>query len=213
MEHVGLVFVGVILLLNGLSAAGMISGRSTIPLNFLVGLIQLVLPTVVLIQAAGNIDLIAAAWPSYLFGITYLWVCYSLLTGVEETGFGWYCLFVAGIALYQVVRLLAFDPLFSVIWLCWAVAWFLLFWKLALGRESFAGRDTTRFTGWFLILTGIPSSTVPALLLMGGIWPTSGSAALVALVLLLLAGVVAARLARRAPLLDQPPTPLLPSTS
>src|SRR5699024_5621776 len=33
MEHVGLVFVGVILLVNGLAAAGIIGARSTIPLN------------------------------------------------------------------------------------------------------------------------------------------------------------------------------------
>ncbi|MGR6902177.1 Transporter [Glutamicibacter creatinolyticus] len=212
MEHVGLVFVGVILLVNGLAAAGIIGARSTIPLNFLVGTIQVVLPTIILAQAGGDPQLVSGAWPSYLFGITYLWVGYSLVTGAEEHGFGWYCLFVAAIALYQALSLLGSDPVFAVIWLCWAVAWFLFFWRLSLGRERAGEVDIQRFTGWFLILTGIPSSTVPALFLMRGSWttlPLAGGLCLAALVLVLL---VCSQLARRTAAPRHPQQPLLPST-
>ena len=44
-----------------------------------------------------------------------------------------------------------------------------------------AGRiDLGHFTGWFLVLLGVPTCTVSAILLLNGLWPTSavaGSAA------------------------------------
>ncbi|GAB3621664.1 AmiS/UreI family transporter [Glutamicibacter endophyticus] len=207
MEHVGLVFVGVILFVNGLSSLGVISAKSTVPLNFFVGILQMVLPTIVMLQSSGDPQAVAGAWPSYLFGMTYLWVGYNAASGGDEAGFGWYSLFVAAIALYEVAAVFPSDPVMSVIWLSWALAWFLFFLQLSLYRTTFGAVDLRRFTGWYLALIAFPSSTIPALLLMNGLWTPSARTGLASIAILLAIVVASVLLSRehRPRLGTQPP--------
>lgn len=205
MGHVGLVFVGLILMVNGLVAIGRVPPRSAAILNLMVGSLQILLPTVTLIQAAGDQPAINGAWPGYLFGMTYLWVGYSTLSGADLTAFGWFSGFVAAIALYQAILAAGPDPLFAVIWLAWALMWTGFFLPLALGKTRIGRLNVPRATGWLLLLGGIPSSTVPALFAQQGVWSTQPAAGAAVLVLLagvvLAAGLLGCRAARQQPLL------------
>ncbi|WP_199423027.1 AmiS/UreI family transporter [Actinotalea solisilvae] len=204
MGNVGLLLVGVVLFVNGLSTLGVVPARSAAPLNFFVGTAQVVLPTLVLVLHGTEPGVLQATWPSYLFGITYLWFGFQTVHRIEPQGFGWYSLFVAGIAAYYAVTSIATDPVFAVIWATWASMWALFFVLLGLGRTHVGGLDLGRFTGWFLVLLGIPTCTVPALFLLEGRWTTSPVAGLAALAALALATVASAALARRA---TRPTTP------
>jgi len=198
MGNVGLLLVGAVLFVNGLSSLGLVSGRSAAPLNLFVGAAQVVLPTLILVQAGGDSTLIAATWPSYLFGFTYLWFGLINLAGFEPQGFGWFSLFVAGVAVYEAVIAWTSDPVFAVIWLTWAIMWTLFFLLLGLGVQRLGSLDLGRATGWFLVLLGIPSCTVPGVLQIQGIWTTdaaAGYAALVALVVAAALSVLFTRLA------------------
>ena len=73
MGNVGLLLVGVALFVSGLVSVGVVSPRGAAPLNLFVGAAQVVLPTLVLVQSAGEPTTVNATWPSYLFGFTYLW--------------------------------------------------------------------------------------------------------------------------------------------
>ncbi|MFJ2620109.1 AmiS/UreI family transporter [Glutamicibacter sp. NPDC087344] len=181
MAHVGLVFVGLILFINGLVSLGRIPERSAALLNLMVGGVQILLPTLIMVQAGENTALINNTWPSYLFGMTYLLVGLNTLFGFQSTGFGWFSLFVAAIAVYEAVMSLNYDPVFSVIWLAWAIMWLCLFAQHALGRSRVGRMDLQRFGGWLLVSAGIPSSTVPALFAQNGLWSTSAGTAAVAL--------------------------------
>ena len=196
MGNVGLLLVGVVLLVNGLSSLGRVPARGAAPLNLFVGAAQIVLPTIILIQHGSDPAVLNATWPSYLFGITYLWFGLQTLYAIEPEGFGWYSAFVAGIAGYYAVTSWAADPVFAVIWATWASMWLLFFAIFALGRTTVAGVDIGRFTGWYLTLLGIPTCTVAALFLLNGVWTTERSAGFLALAGLALAAATTYVLAR-----------------
>lgn len=197
MGNVGLLLVGVALFVNGLVSVGLVSGRGAAPINLFVGAAQVLLPTLVLVQSDGDPGIINATWPSYLFGFTYLWFGFIQIFDIDPRGFGWYSTFVAAIAAYYAIKSLGTDPVFAVIWATWAIMWTLFFVLLGLGITKAGRIDLGRFTGWFLILLGIPTCTVSAILLLNGIWPTSPVAGVVALLVLLAATALSLVLARR----------------
>jgi len=191
MGNIGLLFVGIVLLVNGLNSLGLVPGRSAGVLNLFVGSLQVVLPTIILIQNSTDAAVIAATWPTYLFGFTYLYFGLNILFKLEPEGFGWFSAFVAAIATYHALISVQSDPIYAVIWLTWAIMWSLFFLLLALGQSQL-----TRFTGWFLILLGIPTCTVTALFLFNGAWSTEPAAGFAALVALTAAAVFSWVLAR-----------------
>ncbi|EOD64492.1 AmiS/UreI family transporter [Amycolatopsis vancoresmycina] len=204
MNDVGLLYVGAVLLVNGLMLLGTVPARSAAVLNLLVGALQCVTPTVLIIQAGADPDAILGASGLYLFGFTYLYVGVANLAGLEPAGIGWFSLFVAGAAL--VYAGLSFwrsgDPVFGVIWLAWALLWTLFFLVLGLGRAGL-----TRFTGWVTVLLSQPTCTLPAFLALTGGYRTGAAEALAAAAAAVLLVGAAAYLARDRPAVPGPVRP------
>lgn len=184
MGSVGLLYVGAVLFINGLMLIGVIPGKSAAILNFFVGGMQVIFPTIIILQANNNQSVIFGAAGLYLFGFTYLYVGILQVTGWSGEGLGWFSLFVSACAV--LIGVLQFtvvgDPVFGSIWLIWAVLWLMFFLLLGLGKQSLA-----RTTGWFTIFVSHLTATVPAFfLLLGKFQSTAGYAFLVAVL-----GVVA----------------------
>ncbi|MFB9928124.1 AmiS/UreI family transporter [Amycolatopsis halotolerans] len=194
MNNVGLLYVGAVLLVNGLMLLGRVPARSAAALNLFVGGLQCVTPTVLIIQAHGDSEAILGASGLFLFGFTYLYVGIANLAGLEPEGIGWFSLFVAGAAI--VYAGIAFwrqhDPVFGVIWLSWALLWGLFFLVLGLGRE-----ELTRFTGWTTVLLSQPTCTLPAFLALTGGYRSTATAALIAAAVAVLLVALAAVLGFR----------------
>ncbi|WP_082614473.1 AmiS/UreI family transporter [Mycobacterium sp. Root265] len=171
MNNVGLLYVGAVLFVNGLMLLGRVPARSAAVLNLFVGALQCVVPTVMLIQNPGDPVAVLAASGLYLFGFTYLYVGIVNLAGLEPEGLGWFSLFVSGAAVvYSALSFtLSADPVFGVIWLSWALLWFLFFLVLGLRRD-----DLTRFTGWAVTLLSLPTCALPAFMALTGAYRTSG---------------------------------------
>jgi|SRR5947209_2471465 putative amide transporter protein len=173
MAFVGLLFVGVVLIVNGLMLLGVVEARSAGPLNLFVGALQVVTPTYLIFLAnTGNTDAILAVAGIYLFGFTYLYVGINLLGNLDGTGLGWYSIFVTACALVigglnfsHYHSIASFDTGFGVIWLYWAVLWALFWVVLGLKREEW-----TRYTGGVAIVAGIATAAGPAFLLLTGSW-------------------------------------------
>ncbi|WP_249522349.1 AmiS/UreI family transporter [Modestobacter marinus] len=167
MASVGLLYVGAVLIVNGLMLLGRVDGRAAAPLNFFVGGLQVFTPTYLIVTSGGDPDVVLGASGLYLFGFTYLYVGLNLTRGLDGTGLGWFSAFVAGCAV--VYAGLNFgrldDPAFGVIWLYWAVLWALFFLVLGLKRE-----ELTRFTGLVAVVAGVLTCAIPAFLLMTGVW-------------------------------------------
>ena len=174
MSNVGLLYVGVILFINGLMLIGVVPGKPAAILNFFVGGMQVVLPTTILIQANNDPAIVLGAAGLYLFGFTYLYVGILQMTGVSGEGLGWFSLFVSVCAL--VIGMIQFtlgDAVFGVIWWIWAVLGFFFFLLLGLGKESLA-----RTTGWFAILIRHLTATIPAFFLRRGRYESNAALAL-----------------------------------
>lgn len=163
MASVGLLYVGAVLIINGLMLLGIVPGRSAAAMNLFVGGMQVVFPTLLLWQAQGDTLATFGASGLYLFGFTYLYVAWNELAGATGEGLGWFSLFVAAAAVVYGVLQFTWvdDPVFGVIWLLWAVLWLLFFLLLALGRAELG-----RLTGWFAVFLGVITGAVPAFLLL-----------------------------------------------
>jgi putative amide transporter protein len=167
MGSVGLLYVGAVLIINGLMLLGRVDARAAAPLNFFVGGLQVITPTFLIFTSGGDADTILSASGLYLFGFTYLYVGFNLLGGLDGTGLGWFSAFVAVCAVvYAGLNFGRFDdPAFGVIWLYWALLWALFFLVLGLKRE-----ELTRFTGAVAVVAGIFTAAVPAFMLLTGVW-------------------------------------------
>ena len=187
MGNVGLLYVGAVLFVNGLMLLDIVPAKSAAAMNIFVGAMQVIFPTIVIMQAQGDPAVIFGAAGLYLFGFTYLYVAWNTLTGATGEGLGWFSLFVAACALvYGVLNLtLLADPLFGMIWLAWAVLWFLFFLLLGLNKASLG-----RVTGWFTLLLGIFTGLIPALLLLTGVYRTGPLEAVAGAVVFIIAFVV-----------------------
>lgn len=187
MPLICLLLSGAALLVNGLALLGRFGPRDAAPLNLLVGGTQLALAAVIALTADGELAALVSASGIVLFGLTYLLVGLGALLDLDPAALGWFCGFVAAIALVYAAANLATDPLLAVLWLLWSLLWGLFFALLALGLSQLA-----RVTGWALVLTGPLSTSVPAVLGLLGAWPAGAAPAAAAAALLgLLLGVAA----------------------
>lgn len=165
MASVGLLYVGAVLFLNGVMLLGRVDLRAAAVFNLFVGALQVVTPTYLIIAANGDQSTILSASGLYLFGFTYLYVGIGGLADLDTTGVGWFSLFVAVLTVaYSAINFtMAHDASFGVIWLYWAVLWFLFFLLLGQKRESL-----TRYVGWVTVVEAWVTAAIPAMLLLTG---------------------------------------------
>lgn len=209
MAAVGLLYVGIVLFVNGIMLLGYVDARGAAPINFFVGALQCVTPTILIIQAGDDPTAISAAAGLYLFGFTYLWVGINGATGWGGEGLGWFSLTVAvsaiGFAIHSWVVL--DDRAFTVIWLLWAVLWFTFFLLLGLRMTQLAPA-----VGVLAVGEGILTAGVPAYLIIAGWWTDSTT---VVITLAALGGVLIAAslpLGRALAAAPQSPTPAASAT-
>lgn len=179
MSSVGLLYVGIVLFVNGIMLLGHVSPRAAAPINLFVGALQVYTPTYLIIHADGDPAQIAAAAGLYLFGFTYLWVGINGAADWPGEGLGWFSLTVAvcavGFALHSWMKV--DDKTFTVIWLLWAVLWFAFFLLLGLGRQIGPA------VGVLASGEGLLTAGVPGFLLIIGEWEDSAALAAVIAVL------------------------------
>lgn len=169
MGNVGLLYVGAVLIINGLMLLGFVGAKAAVPMNIMVGLLQVFTPTYLIISANGDELQILSASGLYLFGFTYLYVAANNAYDLDGSALGWFSGFVAVCAVVFAGLNFWYEPFgdlpFGIIWLHWAFLWGLFFAVLALGRESL-----TRFTGFVAVVQGWMTGFAPAFLLMIGAW-------------------------------------------
>ncbi len=209
MGAVGLLYVGAVLVVNGVMLLGHVSPAGAAPLNLFVGALQVVTPTYLIVAAGGDQAQIALAAGLYYFGFTYLWVGINGITGWPGEGLGWFSLVVAAAAVGFAVHswLTVGDRTFAVIWLLWAVLWFGFFLLLARHKDHLTGA-----VGVLALGEGLLTAAVPAFLIITGWWSESLTTALVVagLGVLLLAASVPLGRTLSAP---APPVPAQPGAA
>lgn len=160
MLGVALFFIGAVLVVNGVGLTGRIEAKESAPFNFIVGFLTLFINFFLLTKAQTNLDFLNIAG-GLLFSFTYLYLSVVQWYGLNGTGVGWYCLFVAISAVVNA----AFTPdlIFSGLWVLWASLWLFFFIALALKKNL-------AFLPIYTILIGIGTCWIPGFLMLFGKW-------------------------------------------
>ncbi|MGB3633425.1 MAG: AmiS/UreI family transporter [Rubrobacteraceae bacterium] len=161
----GLLYVGAVLVLNGIWLLGGIQDKEIWVINFFTGGLVVLVALYSAFGADPDRTTVLAAAQFLLFAFTYIWVGINRFIDADGRGLGWFCLFVAITAVPIAISLfatggpiwLAFD------WTVWAVLWFVYWLLLAVGMTQL-----TRFSGWFTIAVGVVTAWIPGYLLLTG---------------------------------------------
>ncbi|MCL2308655.1 MAG: AmiS/UreI transporter [Proteobacteria bacterium] len=162
MLGVALLFIGAVLIVNGIGLTGRIEPKDSALFNLLVGLLAFLINAIGLIHAGATSDYLGAAG-GLLFAFTYLYLAGVQWYGLKGVGLGWYCLFVAITALAYAALALGQDTRVVIMWLVWSSLWFFFFLALALQRSL-------RFLPAYTVVVGIGTCWVPGLLMLTGRW-------------------------------------------
>lgn len=162
-----LLYVGAVLILNGLWMLGRIGDKEISVINLFAGGLTLLVALKLAFGEGADAASIKAGALSLLFSFTYLWVAINRHTGADGRGLGWFSLFVAITALpvaVDTLRLAAssWDWWFGLSWLAWALLWLLFFLLLALKKP------VTRLTACMAIGQGVLTGWLPGYLLLTG---------------------------------------------
>ncbi|MCE1244560.1 AmiS/UreI family transporter [Oryzomicrobium sp.] len=165
-----LLYVGAVLILNGLWMLGRIDDREIGAINVLVGGVSLAVALRLAFGPDADPASVKAAALSLLFAFTYLWVAYNRYSGADGRGLGWFSLFVALTAVAVAAETLAgaatpWQLWSGLSWAAWAVLWWVFFLVLARGRPL------ARTAAWLAIAEGVTTGWIPGYLLLTGAIP------------------------------------------
>lgn len=168
MSFVGLFLSGAVLFLNSLMSLGKAEAKSVGIFNIFVGAIQIIIPFYLMVTSdQSNWELYNVA-SIFLFGLTYLYVGITIVKGLDGTGLGWFCLWVAIVAVvYTITSIIHFHDVVSALtWGMWVLLWFLFFLSNALKKEI------NYYIGIVAFVQSWVTLTIPALLYFLGVWNT-----------------------------------------
>lgn len=163
----GLLFVGAVLILNGLHLVGIGNDRDVSVFNFLTGGITLLIALWWAFGGAVSAGGAFEAAGTLLFSFTYLWVGANTIRGVEdERSYGWYCAFVAVVAIPHGYLIWQNGDIGqALLWWLWALLWGAFFVLSGLERDELA-RPIAGYTVCVGIVTGAAGYIMSA-----GLWP------------------------------------------
>jgi len=156
MLGISMLFVGAVLLLNGLMLLGIVDRKPVGVFNILVATICTVMAINNHIHATTMSDHLATA-NTLLFAFTYFMVAANALFDLDGRALGWFSLYVAVATIPN--ALFSFthgDLLMGIIWCAWGFLWLLFFLEGALHNKGAAKLAPYSAILIGVILTGIP---------------------------------------------------------
>ncbi len=175
MVFIVLYLVGGLLFVNGLLLLGVATNMPGIAaFNFIGGVLITIMALYIaakdLYSAFGETVSVVVGASCLTFAIAYLMIALEAMNIIRAeaagdfTTLGWYalpmsiCIFSLGLGWFQILgKKMPKVPQFGVLWLTWAVAFFLFF--LAFAVKAPVGK----FTGYYIIIIGIITCSYPAL--------------------------------------------------
>ena len=168
MLGVCLLFVGIVLINNGVCSLTNVSRKSAAVMNILTGGLSMFINFVNLDR--GNYY---AAGTGLLFCFTYLFVAIMNIFDLESLPFAWFSTFVAVNAVIfgivegvtgSVIPGIAPDWRWAVIWWLWAILWGSSF------VTDILGKNLGKFAPCLQIFEGIVTAWIPGRMLLLNIW-------------------------------------------
>ncbi|MBW0294645.1 amidase substrates transport protein [Rhodococcus sp. MH15] len=172
MVPVALLFVGAVLLVNGLVFLDRVTPKSAVAINLLTGALLVGTALVLVLPSdSASPDGLASAVAAggfALFGFTYLTVATNSISSAPGSGLGWYCGWASAVALFlSMVHFLQIgDAQLAWLWLAWAVLFAAFFLALATPAAEWIGKAT----GMLAVLQSISTASIPAALMLTDKW-------------------------------------------
>ncbi|MCC2327506.1 MULTISPECIES: AmiS/UreI family transporter [Bacillus cereus group] len=166
MGYVGLLLSGAALFLNSLVILGKAEMKSAGVFNLFVGALQIIIPFYLIIISDQSNWTVYSYAATFLFGLTYLYVGVTFIKGMDSSGLGWFCIWVAIIALfYMVVSFVQFhDVVNALTWFMWALLWYLFF---VLNTQK---KNINQYLGRIAFVQSWVTLTLPSLFYFMGVW-------------------------------------------
>ena len=166
MLGVVLLYIGAVLIINGLSLLGLVSKKEAIIMNICTGAVCVAAYNAFGLETDVSIGNAALG---LLFGFTYLWIAYNCITDADGRGLGWYLPFVAMVATLVFTLEWQAAATFELQWLAlncaaWSLLWLSLFVLNVLGKKQSLANPF----GVLAILRGIATTARSRLPAAGG---------------------------------------------
>jgi hypothetical protein len=158
-----MLYVGFVLCINALWLLGKLEDKHVIPMNLFTGVLIFAGVMRTVLWEGSQILPYFYAMQSLLFAFTYLWVAINAIWGLDGKGLGWYCLLVACVALPTAFTVFPDKGLF-VLWVMWAILWFMFFLLLGLGK------NIVKITGMWTMVNAVATGAAGYLILIRA-WP------------------------------------------
>lgn len=160
-----LLYVGAVLLINGLWLLGKIQDKEIPVINFLVGILSFLIATYMVFNNTHDLHLISTGAFTFLFAFTYLWTGVNQFLNTDSKGLGWFCLFVSltalSVALNATFKIsMEFSGWSIFNWYAWAILWFLDFVMLSLSK------NIEKQVGMYAVFCAITTGWIPGLLIL-----------------------------------------------
>lgn len=160
MLGVTLLYVGMVLINNGVCRLLKVDGRSTAVANLFTGFLSIFINAWAIIQG----DYYAAG-TGLLFGFTYLFVAAVNIFQLSLKPYGVYSLFVTiNTVPCAIIALNGGDWRMCIIWLLWGVLWLTGF------LEGTLEKNIGKFVPYLAIFEGVATAWVPGFLMLAGFW-------------------------------------------
>lgn len=164
MLGIVLLYVGAVLLINGVGSLGKIDAKASAVMNLFTGGIALFINLVNLVNAKTTGDFYGVG-TGLLFAFTYLYVAITNWWELDGAGLGWYCFFVAVTTVPSaLMSYLGGDLRFTVIWLIWGALWYMFY--LALAAKKNLGNSLA----YASIAVGVFTCWIPGYMMLIGKW-------------------------------------------
>jgi hypothetical protein len=158
--------VSIMFFLNTLSSYGKVDSKESTLWCLVLGSIMLFLVIWGIVTSLFAEQTFWWAAQAFLFALTYFMMGLNAVSGRDQRGLGWFCLFVAVIVpllTYQAV--LTGDMRMVAIWVAWGVTWFVFFLELGLGKVAID--RWFRHVQWLVLVFTL---IIPGLMILNGWW-------------------------------------------
>ncbi|EOL46206.1 hypothetical protein RV11_GL000490 [Enterococcus phoeniculicola] len=162
MLGIGLLFVGITLICNGLGGLLGIHQKSLAVMNLFTGTLSFLCNMIYVIRG----DYYEAG-TGFLFAFTYLLVGVLYIYNLDMRIYGIFALFVAinTIPCAYISWQIDGDPLFAIIWLLWGLLWATGFIEYVL--HIHIGKPVL----YFALFCGVFTTWIPGFLMLTNLWP------------------------------------------
>ena len=169
MLGVVLLYVGIVLINNGIARLTDVDNKSASVMNFFVGALSITINIITIVhgdfESIDSIGDFYSAATGLLFGFTYLFVAVNSVFNLDPRLYGWYSLFVAinSIPAAWIEFSVNDDWRMAIIWVLWGILWLTGFIENVLEKKL-------KFVPYLAIFEGIVTAWIPGFLILTNLW-------------------------------------------